>query len=660
MGTPVIRGVAADAWSAHTSGRSVTLPASTQAGDVVLAFPSCDYGGSGDASLAGSGWQLIVASSGGANAFESAYRLDVTSGGSQDVTLSSDSSSETALSCLVLDGSTVDSVDASAATEGSDNGKTQTALSVTATGSDDLLICGYVYGDGRSGSGYTPPSGMTQDTQPTDGQYVTQLVCHEALTASGATGTRTATAGGSSQYSAGWCAISVAVKGAGTGSTNATLSAGTAAATASASAAMLAGTVHVDGMLAAQVAAGAATALSASLTGATHIDAMFAAGLASATSSAYPAALAGTVHLNATLAAGLATASATAHLAALTGGSHLPGTLTAATATTTAAAHEATLTGETRISGSLDAATATASGTAYPAVFDTPNAVAYPAMFTATANAEMATATGTATAHPAALTGTSAGGPSYEYSDDFESGTISGWDNTTSVVTATADAAHGGSYGMRQAPDGSTAGIASLSNAMVPDGLRRAHLEFWWRQVDHTSGNSPVVTVQNRTGADHADLYVNYGADGHLWWDLVGTDNAETPGLVADGAWRFIEADVDFGSDPWTLRVSLDGVQQSMVTSPGKPASDVRAIHFGGFGSEVNTRDYDDIDVELYDSPLPPLVRDITLTASLEPAWTINPATVNATTAAAPARNPITAGSPARSSWTAGPVYIQH
>lgn len=189
----------------------------------------------------------------------------------------------------------------------------------------------------------------------------------------------------------------------------------------------------------------------------------------------------------------------------------------------------------------------------------------------------------------------------YSFSDDFETGTLSAtWSNETAAVSVTGSAAFAGSFGMRQAATTTLAGVASLSDATLPDGWDYADVTFRFRQVSHTTGNSPVITVQNRTGSDHFDLFVNYSADSKLWWDLLSSDNASAN--LTLNTWYKVRVVVFFGGSTWTARVWLDDVEQASISTTGKTASDVRTIHFGGFGPEENTRDYDNISVLLTDT----------------------------------------------------------
>ncbi|GAA2298254.1 hypothetical protein GCM10010402_66060 [Actinomadura luteofluorescens] len=212
----------------------------------------------------------------------------------------------------------------------------------------------------------------------------------------------------------------------------------------------------------------------------------------------------------------------------------------------------------------------------------------------------------------------------YTFADDFEAGTLGPtWSNATAAVTVTSSAAYAGTYGVRQAATPSNAGIMSLADATLPDGWTWADITFRCRQVSHTTANSPIITVQNRAGADHFDLFVNYSAGGVLWWDLLGANSASAPFVL--GQWYKIRCVVFFGGTTWTARVWVDDVEQTPIATTGKTASDVRAVHFGGFSSETNTRDFDDVSVLLTDTnPVPPPsgTGSITATASLSSSGT--------------------------------------
>lgn len=186
----------------------------------------------------------------------------------------------------------------------------------------------------------------------------------------------------------------------------------------------------------------------------------------------------------------------------------------------------------------------------------------------------------------------------YTFSDDFEDGDLAGWSNLSAAVTNTTAAAHTGTRGMRQVANGAQA-VASLSDSTLPNGYPYARVDFWVRQVSHGSGNSSIITVQNRTGSDHFDVFVNYDADSRFWWDLLSSNTAQSPSAVVLGQWyRFIVV-VFFGGTTWTARVWIDDVERPSIATVGKTSSDVRTIHVGGFGTDVNTRDYDDIAVTL-------------------------------------------------------------
>ncbi|GAA2609645.1 hypothetical protein SMC26_39460 [Actinomadura fulvescens] len=185
----------------------------------------------------------------------------------------------------------------------------------------------------------------------------------------------------------------------------------------------------------------------------------------------------------------------------------------------------------------------------------------------------------------------------WSFADDFEDGNLTGWANTTPAVSVVAAAARTGALGMRQAANATQAGVASLNDATLPNGYAWADVRFDFRQVAHTSGNSPILTVQNRTGTDHADLFVNYNAGGVLGWDLTAV-SGKTASLDLS-VWRSYRVVVGFGANTWTMRLWIDGVEQTAAVATGKAPSDVQAMHFGGFGTDVNERHFDNIQVTL-------------------------------------------------------------
>lgn len=183
--------------------------------------------------------------------------------------------------------------------------------------------------------------------------------------------------------------------------------------------------------------------------------------------------------------------------------------------------------------------------------------------------------------------------------DDFEAGSLSSDYANVSGSTVTAEAAHSGGFGLQQVSTSEDNGNVSLSNTFLPDGYTYCFASFWHNHAAHTSGNSAVITVENRSGSDHFNMFVNHDADGKFWWDLANTDNGQSPDVVTVDKWYHIKLIVFFGDTTWTAQVWIDGVKQPPISTSGKTVSDVRAIHIGNFDTNTNTRYYDDIQIFL-------------------------------------------------------------
>lgn len=287
MTTPAVREVVAAAWAAGTSGRSVTTGAATAAGDLLLAFVAVDYfnSGSNDVAAPSGTWATVAATTitSGKTAV-ACYSQTVTTAGAQTVTIDNAgdgvSDSETALVVYVLSDA---SVEGSATARSGSEQTSQPAASVTTTGPDDLLIAAWAAGTYQGGNSYTAaPAGMTQDYTGGDpGTYLAALACHEDLTTTGATGTRTATYSPGASTSTGWAAVTAAVKSAGgapaieelTGTVTLGTAVSATAATPAASVPGLSGTVSSGTAINAALAAPAASVaeLSGSLTATTAV-----------------------------------------------------------------------------------------------------------------------------------------------------------------------------------------------------------------------------------------------------------------------------------------------------------------------------------------------------------------------------------------------------
>lgn len=205
MATPLIDQVYVACVDYTQSTIAFTTASDTLAGALLVLAAGTDYAPSGDAiESPGTKWTAHDGSVQGYPFFGKLYTATaLAEGGSETVSVSFTSNSENGAVLWVIPDATVDDVVLSGA-----NGGAQTAPSVTATEVDDLLLCVWMMGAGT----YTPPSVMTTDGQKSEPEgFMTALAAHEALSASGATGSRICTPTDGS-----WIAFSIAVKGVGT------------------------------------------------------------------------------------------------------------------------------------------------------------------------------------------------------------------------------------------------------------------------------------------------------------------------------------------------------------------------------------------------------------------------------------------------------------
>lgn len=191
--------------SAGLSGNmSVTTSSATTAGDLLVAFRMAEYSSAGElpapTGTAGTWTARFVTPTGG-YAATSCYTRPVTAAGAQTITVAGNSDTPgTVLTVAVVTGVTaVGNTDSTNQTTASTS---HTAPTVTAVNAGELLLTVH---SGRGGFTYSSiPASMTSQSNMAGGSAVRQLVCSQALTAAGATGTRTATASsGSSSYATG-------------------------------------------------------------------------------------------------------------------------------------------------------------------------------------------------------------------------------------------------------------------------------------------------------------------------------------------------------------------------------------------------------------------------------------------------------------------------
>ena len=182
---------------AATGNVTVTKPAGTIATDYLVGFAFQDPDGSA-ASLTATGYaQLGTTNTIAGVGFAKAWGK--VAGGSEPTTYtfggSASATSVVTLVCL-MDTNAATPVNAGPVNGGSSTASNSHAASSVTTGvANTLLLAMFASVTQNAGSSYNPPAGMTELTDVNAGSWVQQSVCSEAIAASGATGTRTATLG---------------------------------------------------------------------------------------------------------------------------------------------------------------------------------------------------------------------------------------------------------------------------------------------------------------------------------------------------------------------------------------------------------------------------------------------------------------------------------
>lgn len=170
-----------------------------------------------------------------------------------------------------------------------------------------------------------------------------------------------------------------------------------------------------------------------------------------------------------------------------------------------------------------------------------------------------------------------------------------------SVSTA---AAHGGTGGLEVQSAGGDA-YARWDAGVLGEGHPYWTFRAWMRVVDWTPSESvDLFTVRNLEVKNNFDLFV--GAPyRRLQWDLYRENSAQAPPFEL-GRWYFIEAKGSFATSTFTADVRIDGVPQPSITSTDQTPSAVKEFILGSIGTaKTNRAQFDDLRVELADSPLP-------------------------------------------------------
>ncbi len=209
-----VRSSAVGVQAASGSPVSVTKPTGTASGDILVAIHFLDVFGTVAAMTAPAGWtQTGISYSGTGSCMGKAwYRVADGSEGASFSFGQNDTSVCTVVACS--GGNTTTPIDIAASW--SQGGSAQTAHvapSISPTGSASLLLCGFA-STCDAVLTYTPASGMTE-LQDAWAQFALGSVDSLVLSASGATGTKTATCSGTSNNEFTTVSLAIAAAAAG-------------------------------------------------------------------------------------------------------------------------------------------------------------------------------------------------------------------------------------------------------------------------------------------------------------------------------------------------------------------------------------------------------------------------------------------------------------
>jgi hypothetical protein len=191
--------------------------------------------------------------------------------------------------------------------------------------------------------------------------------------------------------------------------------------------------------------------------------------------------------------------------------------------------------------------------------------------------------------------------------DSFESGTASAW-SVFSNVSISPAAARSGSYGVRAVTNPLESGFLTWNRSDVTQGKRWARVSGWMRIAScDCSDNVGFLNIKNANGVNHFDLWRDKSS-GTFRYDLLDRDNEYSTMKVDVGEWYFVEVLVDFGGDDgstYVARLRINGETQPSIRSTDQVGTSVRSVWFGGpTAFKSFTKDYDNLNLDLSDSPL--------------------------------------------------------
>jgi hypothetical protein len=216
---------------------------------------------------------------------------------------------------------------------------------------------------------------------------------------------------------------------------------------------------------------------------------------------------------------------------------------------------------------------------------------------------DSSTSSGTTSSTSSSTAASTAAPQSGRVSTSFDSSAALGRAEVKGASVTTA-AAHGGSGGLEVRSAGGDAYVR-WDAGVLGEGHPYWTFRAWMRVVDWTPSESvDLFTVRNLEVKNNFDLFV--GAPyRRLQWDLYRQNSGQAPPFKL-GQWYFIEAKGSFATSTFTADVRINGATQPSITSTDQTPSAVSEFILGSIGTAKNNRaQFDDLRVELADSPLP-------------------------------------------------------
>lgn len=188
---------------------NVNKPAGTVSGDLLIAFVHSDAGDSAATYTAPAGWTQNGTTSTATPGISKVFTK--TAGGSEPSSYAFGSGVNSSIVIIIVcvTGQATSSpvnINATWATSNTAGQASQVAPSISPTVVNCLLLCSWSSNNNTTAS-YTPPGGMTE-MQDAWSNWQFASAAYQALTATGATGTRTATG---TSGGIGWTAVSMAI-----------------------------------------------------------------------------------------------------------------------------------------------------------------------------------------------------------------------------------------------------------------------------------------------------------------------------------------------------------------------------------------------------------------------------------------------------------------